>query len=90
MQNYTAHLALRSFNNPFWYHISVCPSTYSGSVPYRDYKTYDEFAAALIRLGVAPEAVPHVVRELERDKTRSLLSLPLSDEIAAEFGWPPV
>jgi hypothetical protein len=88
MCTFTARVTRHSFNNPSWYQIYVNPSASSGGSLYRDFRTYDAFGAALIRLGIAAENVPAVVRELENDGVTTLFNLSLSVEDATYFGWP--
>lgn len=89
MRTLTARVTRHSFNNPMWYHISVSPSATINGGLYRDFRTYEGFGAALIRLGVVAENVPEVVRELEKGGITTMFNLALSVENATYFGWPP-
>ena len=89
MRTFTARVTRHSFNNPVRYQISFSPSATINGGLYRDFRTYEGFGAALIRLGVVAENVPEVVRELEKDGITTMFNLALSGENSTYFGWQP-
>lgn len=70
------------------YGIHVFPAGYSGPVPVRYYPEEGELTKALSKLKVVNVGIlADLKADLKAGKDHVLATIPLSDEVVAEFGW---
>jgi hypothetical protein len=69
--------------------INIATLRHSGAVPVFTCRSEDELISAMERLGIPENSQARILVSLRRETTYSISGISLSDEVAAEFGWPP-
>jgi hypothetical protein len=70
------------------YSIHSFPVGYSGAVPVRYYLLDSDLAAAMSKLKLSAAAQSRILNDLKSGKDHIIQTEPLSDDVAADFGWP--
>jgi hypothetical protein len=70
------------------YSIHLLPFGHSGFVPCRTYASREQLVTAMNRLGIDERAQRRIFRDMGSGRDVALTDIPLSDNVAAEFGSP--